>query len=248
MKSNWKALIIALSATVICLGLIFAVQLLVNDWSFLAPATCWPECFYETVQDGFMRQPWNTISSLAFFTVGVYILCLPYQKAGKPILDARSSKLTRSILAIAAMITGLGSVFLHMSLSFIGQTFDVLGMYLISMFLILYAFRGNLSLKKFLLLYVLGGLLLLIILIFIPDLRRWLFALLMVVGLVIEYYRHRKNYQTKLLFASAGTLAFAFMFWILDSLRLLPHGHVLWHILGAAALGVLFAYYTKEKP
>lgn len=252
MKLNWKALFITLITTGVFFGLILAMQFFVSDWSLLAPATCWPNCFNETAHDGFICQPWNVFSSLAYSAVGIYILCLPYRKANKPTLDINSNKLVRSTLSVSIIITGLGSVFLHMSLSFVGQTFDVMGMHLISIFIILYAFRGNkISPGKFLALYLLGGLLLLIILILLPDLRRFLFALLIIIGLVTEYCRNHKKYRPSILLAAVGSLAAGFIFWILDGAGLFFNpdswfqGHVLWHIFGAVACGLLCAYYSN---
>ena len=76
-----------------------------------------------------MRQPANTLSGAAFLIVAILIL----NAASKSHTPA-SSKL----FALAVALVGVGTMFYHASLTFVGQTMDVLGMYLVATYVVLY--------------------------------------------------------------------------------------------------------------
>ena len=106
---------------------------LANMGSAWRPATCWPDaCFCEAIGAGPLRQPINTWSNLAFVIVGWLIAA--HATADRPL--RRSYAL---LLAFACVAIGLGSWFYHASLSFVGQWFDVMAMYLLGVFMALYA-------------------------------------------------------------------------------------------------------------
>lgn len=229
------------------------------DWSEWKQATSMPNnAFNETIRDGYLRQPWNTFSSLFYLFVGIYILCIPSSnKNAKKTINISENRVIRSIYGLSLVITGLGSAFLHMSLTFVGQTTDVIGMYFISMFIILYAVLRNrdITVTRFLILFFLSNFLLFIPLVFSPFLRRNLFAALMIIGLIVEskFNKHNDGNRPDLLFACAGIMIFGFVFWILDNAKLFfdPNswfqGHVIWHLCGAVSAGLLYYYYDRES-
>lgn len=258
VKINWKATFVALVATFVGVTLMIGVSSLAPNWDTWRQATSMPNnAFNEAIREGYLRQPWNTFSSFAYLFVGVYIVCLPIFPAKEKSLAIYRNKWIRLIFSLALAITGVGSAFLHLSLTFIGQTADVVGMYLLSVFIILYAVlrRKNVSTLKFVVLFILSNLLLFIPLVLSPHLRRNLFAVLIIVGLILEYFFNRKTEGNTpdLLLASASVMLFGFIFWMIDNTKLFfdPYswfqGHVVWHLCGAAAAAILYRYYTKEN-
>ncbi len=107
-------------------------------WSMWRPATCLPDaCFCEAIGAGFIRQPIDTWSNLAFVLVGLLIL----EDVLRP-SSTRSNLLAQRrtygvVYAVAVILIGLGSWFYHASLTFVGQWFDVMGMYLLGTFMVL---------------------------------------------------------------------------------------------------------------
>ena len=87
-----------------------------------------------------------------------------------------------------------------------------------------------------------------------PDVRRWLFAVFLVLGIAIEVYFVGRCYgyrALKSLFYGVGMLAVAYVVWLLDNFGVLCRpesllqGHAVWHALGALALYILFLHYLS---
>jgi len=261
VKLNWPAIFVGLLATLVSLMVVFAVANQGIDWNTWEPATSMmPDGgfnFNELVDpDSPIRQPWNTFSSLYYVFVGAFLICLPYTKKTSG-LSITSSKVIRSLFGISVIITGLGSAFMHMSCTFIGQIFDVVGMYLVSVFIVMYALRNwpKYSTKLFASLYIVINAVLLWALIYAPNLRRNLFLALILIGLVLEYFCNRKQtgFNADLLLAAASSLALAYILWQLDNHRGMFfeqvgwfQGHHFWHLGGAAACGILYAHYSRN--
>jgi len=261
LKLRWPAIFAGLLATLVSLMVVFAVADMGIDWNTWEPATSMmPDGgfnFNELVDpDASIRQPWNTFSSLYYVFVGVFLIFLPYG-AKKPGLSITSSKMLRCLYGISIVVTGLGSAFMHMSCTFLGQIFDVVGMYLVSVFIVMYALRSlpKFSVKRFAPLYIVINAALLYALIYAPNLRRNLFLALILIGLVLEYACNRKQegFNFELLLAAASSLAFAYIVWQLDNHRGMYfdqvgwfQGHHFWHLFGALACGVLYAHYSRN--
>ena len=260
-KLNWPAVFVGLLAVLVSVVAMFAVADIGIDWDTWEQATSMmPDGgfnFNEHVEPGSaIRQPWNTFSSLYFVFAGAFVMALPYTKKSSS-LSVTSSKALRSLYGISIIITGLGSAFMHMSMTFYGQVADVLGMYLVSVFIVMYTFRSNpkYSAKLFTILYIVINAALLYALWFMPEVRRNLFLVLILVGLVLEYFCNRKTggFNSDLLLAAASSLAFAYILWQLDNHRGIFfeqigffQGHNFWHLGGAVACGVLYAHYSRN--
>ena len=211
-------------------------------------------CFNEAVRPGLIAQPANTWSSLGFVLVAVVVATRRPRlavTADRPLVA--STPALRALLALALLVTGLGSAFYHASLTFLGQTADVAGMYLLSTFVILYArtdARAD-AVRRFVIAYAVFNAVLLVALVLVPELRRQLFAVLLLIGLVLEYRRGARSsaFAPRLLLASTLSLAVAYVIWIGDMRHVGPaptswlQGHAVWHLLGALSTWQLARYY-----
>ena len=89
-----------------------------------------------------------------------------------------------------------------------------------------------------------------------PSIRQQIFGLLIAVTLVLETiirFKIKPQVTSKFLYGALGCLVAAYTIWILDNTRVLCaptsllQGHAVWHILTAAAAGLMFVYYRSEK-
>jgi hypothetical protein len=218
-------------------------------------ASCMPgHCFCEAVRAHGIRQPANTWSSLAFVAAGFWIL----GSGGRSRANLLSSRpVHRIVLGIAVILIGYGSAFYHATLSFAGQFADVFGMYLLAVFIVLYAWSRlrPLSDTAVLALYVGINAVLAFLLLSVPAVRRYAFGLLLLTGLALEMEvrgTRAAAIDGRWLTAAVVVLAIGFTAWVLDITRVacspgsVLQGHALWHLAGAAAALLLFRYYASE--
>jgi len=219
------------------------------DWTAWRPASCYPSaCFCEAVRDGWVRQPANAVSSLSFVIVALMVVTSSHA-------SKQYGTNIRAIYVLALLVIGLGSALYHASLTFAGQFVDVFGMYLIATFVILYNLRrtNRISDRSVTTAYVLSNVVLAIALFTIPVLRRYLFGVLIAVGLLLEVRNPRTDLDTRHLRAAALLLAAGFVIWVADitgyacSPNSLMQGHAVWHILGAMASWKLYRFYAVTK-
>jgi dihydroceramidase len=222
-------------------------------WEGWRPATCLTTgCFCEAANpESPIRQLANTISSLGFVFSGA-LMFLPLSKA------SRLSFGCSALMGTASIIVGIGSAFYHASLTFSGQFFDVFGMFLLAVFMLTYAceriwtLRLTTSLSLFLTINIFFGWLQFAV----PDTRRYVFAIALIVALFLEAY-YRRNVKPQItvrwLRLGIGLMAVAYIIWILDNTRIicfeesLLQGHALWHLLGALSVFFLHRYYVSEN-
>lgn len=159
---------------------------------------------------------------------------------------------------ITTIFVGLGSVLLHATLTLWGQFFDVMGMYLVSGFMVVSAIARwrNLSVRNSVLLYsaVVGGLL--VVLYLVPEVRRSLFAVVLVSAIALELIFARPlrpQVRVRYYLAGIAVKAVAFAIWNLDQHGFvcqpdsLLQGHAIWHLLGATSLWLTYSYYRSEQ-
>jgi hypothetical protein len=213
-------------------------------------------CFCEPLRDSFIRQPINTYSNLAYVLVGLLILANARTDSARANLMS-SHRAFPTVFGIATILIGVGSFFYHASLTFVGQWFDLMGMYLFASFALLYnlarlrPMRGT----TFAVGYVVMNALLGYLLIVNPFIRRQVFAGMIWVVLALEalvLLAERPKMKTRYLIGALVSLIIAYGIWILDESRAwcdptsLLQGHALWHGLTAAAAGLLYLYYRSE--
>lgn len=162
------------------------------------------------------------------------------------------------IFGISSIVTGVGSAFYHASLTFIGQFFDVLGMFMLATFMLVYAFERiwTLRLATSIGLFLTINLFLGWLQFAIPDTRRYAFAVVLIVALLFEAFyqkQNKPNITVNTLRFGVGLLTVAYIIWLLDNTRTLCietsllQGHALWHLLGAVSVWFLYKYYASEK-
>ena len=247
------AILTLVSIAVTCL-LLFALG---PDWSVFAPATCTStRCFCELPRIGsLIVQPANSWSSFGYAFAGFLMIVLSRGTGWNSGFHHNAA----AWFGITAIFVGLGSVLLHATLTLWGQFFDVMGMYLVSGFMVVSAIARwrNLSARSAMLLYaaVVGGLV--IVLYLVPEVRRSLFAVVLVSAIALEMIFARPlRAQVRVSYYLAGivTKAVAFTIWNLDQHGFvcqpdsLLQGHAIWHLLGATSLWLTYSYYRSEQP
>ena len=227
------------------------------DWSVYAPASCTAtRCFCEMPRIGnLVLQPANGWSSLGFVFAGLLMIVL----ARASDWESAMTPVAATAFGVTAIIVGLGSVLLHATLTLWGQFFDVLGMYLVGSFLLVSGMSRWLRIpdRSAIAFYVLLCAALVVMLIVQPELRRWLFAVVLILAIVVELVFARPRRPGVLLrFYLLGILvnAVAFAIWNLDQhgIACMPssliQGHAAWHLLGAVSIWLTFSYYRSERP
>ena len=217
------------------------------------PASCMPDaCFCEAIRNHGIMQPANAWSSLAFVIVAATIL----------FRWTRNRHIARHanyqfLLVSTLLVVGFGSAFFHATLSFNGQFVDVLGMYLIATFVLLYGIARLKSLSSRLLVaaFLLANAVLAAILYWAPLYRRVIFGVLIIAALVVEVWISRRlprQNSSRSLKSAVVLLAIGFAIWILDYTRFVCRpdswiqGHAIWHVLGALSAWFLFLYYENQ--
>lgn len=226
------------------------------NWAAYAPATCTAtRCFCELPRIGsLVLQPANSWSSYGYAFAGFLMIVLSQGQTWK----SRFRSEAATAFGLTAIFVGLGSVLLHATLTLWGQFFDVMGMYLTGGFMLISAlarWRG-LPPRLAIVLYLVLVCALVLVLYQIPDVRRWLFAVVLLAAIVIElgFARPRRaRVRVGYYFAGIATKAVAFTIWNLDqhgtlcAPESLLQGHAAWHLLGATSLWLTFLYYRSER-
>jgi len=250
-----RQIAIAAALTVVAgIATTFALSLMGPDWSAYAPASCTAtRCFCETPRIGsLILQPADSWSSYGYVFGGFRMILLA------PRRDSAMTPIAATAFGITAIAVGIGSALLHATLTLWGQFLDVLGMYLVGSFLLVSALSRwrRIGDGPAIGLYVLLCAVLVAVLIVAPEVRRWLFAVLLIAAITLElgFARPlRPGVRLPLYLYGLLANAVAFAIWNLDQHGLvcspasLIQGHAIWHLLGAVSMGLCFAYYRSER-
>jgi len=250
-----RRIIVAATGTVLTAILVtFLLALIGPDWSAFAPASCAAtRCFCEIPRIGsLILQPANSWSSYGYVFGGFLMILIARRR------DSAMTPLAMIAFGITAIAVGIGSALLHATLTLWGQFLDVLGMYLVGSFLLVSALSRwrRIADRPAIGLYVLLCAVLVAVLIGEPEVRRWLFGVLLIAAIVLElgFARPlRPGVRLPLYLYGLLANAVAFGIWNLDQHGLvcspasLIQGHAVWHLLGALSMWLCFAYYRSER-
>lgn len=219
-------------------------------------------CFCEAIRGGAIKQPANAVSSLAFVIVAVLVLRRAWNDRARS-SDGQIARFHTNIaypLVFAAALTfvGLGSAYFHATLSFNGQFLDVLGMYLIATFALIYSIDRLRGIPTGMMIVLFAALntLLAALLYWVPVARRFLFAILVIGIIIVELIikqRRSEPSSNRYIVRAIAVMTIAFAIWITDYTRLLCdpssiiQGHAIWHVLGAIASWQLYLHYASEN-
>ncbi len=225
-------------------------------------------CFCEAVRSHGIMQPANSLSSLAFVVVAVIVMVQWVSRRTGTDLPPNRFNARRAyppLFVVALLVIGLGSAFYHAQLSYKGQFIDVLGMYFIATFALIYSIdrvRG-LSAATVVSAYLGSNLMLAAMLWWVPVIRRVAFGLLIGGVILVELIGSQRSraatvggdvgkmQSARLLWSAVAVLGVAFIVWVLDYERILCspqsliQGHAVWHILGAVSAWLLYRYYRE---
>lgn len=196
-------------------------------------------CFCEAIRTEGILQPANAISSFAFVIVALIIFA---RGKNKPLAVC---------FGITLILVGLGSFSYHAHLTFTGQTFDILGMYLVATVALMFGLNRlkPIASGALFVAYAAVNAVLIVTVSFLPALRRWIFAGLLLGVLVVEF-KDRKA-ERKNLIKAIAIMSIAFVIWIIDYTRIVcsptsfVQGHAIWHILGAVAAWYIYKHYEN---
>ena len=203
----------------------------------------------EPQQCSWVVEPANTWSNLGYIIVGLLLL-----NAAK---NSKSKIL--KFFGPAALIVGFSSFVYHMSYTFAFQIFDFLGMYVFCYMLL--ALNGTRlgAIKKTQQMKLLwAATFVTTIATVVADfanipIQALVFVLILIIA-TSEFVIHarNKNYSLKYFGMAMSSMIVAATFSFLDVSRIwchpenkVLHGHAIWHMFGALALGLLFLHYRQ---
>ncbi|RME56678.1 MAG: hypothetical protein D6795_00935 [Deltaproteobacteria bacterium] len=217
-------------------------------WSGWTHATV---SFCEAEGCGWITQPANTWSNLAFLVVGLLLLA---RSTGERKAHVRP-------IGAIAILVAVGSFFFHASSTLAGEFCDVMAMYFLSAYMTIYNLNRckPLSYRRNLLLFLGIDLLSLLLLFVAPRLDILWFAgqitVAMVLELVIFVGKFEKRGDPRPFILMCVTFGIAFLIWNLDFHRIwcdptnhLLQGHALWHLLNAVAIYWIYRHYEQLDP
>lgn len=195
--------------------------------------------FCEDNLKGVFAQPANSLSSFTIALVGALlwrVSCSPLQRW----------------LCITAIVTGAGSGVYHASYTYLGQILDNAGMFLLAAVL-LYARSKHLAARP-IIATATGALAVMLLTVEITgkNPNTFLFGSMLCVAIVRELTVRTSHTWY---WAALATFALGLVVWWLDLSGIwcnpatfhIVNGHALWHLLNAAAIGLLWKHYTPHK-
>ena len=197
-------------AGTIAIFLLYGILYAVNDWSWSDTSA---SGFCEKVQDGWIREPTNTISNFAFIFVGLYILWLAKDDPtdGHPSMSNRSWFLI--MYAISCTALGVGSFAWHGFNTSWGHWLDVTGMMLYITIPVFYNFsRFFRWTEKEFCIYYFGSNIILSILLWQYELLEFLWGLSIGIWSMQELYLKYQKQPIIMFLVPTGILLVLFLY------------------------------------
>ncbi len=197
--------------------------------------------FAENNLCGYVAQPANVISSIAYIVVGI-------------VLYNRTKNL---IYLFLYTLLGLGSIALHASASQLSQFIDFGGMFLVIMYLFAHTLKTSTNLSNKLINIILVSTIIFEfgVLIFAVNYRILVFAFVLLSLLIIETrFIIKQRLDNRLWVKGWVIFLISFIIWLMDEYRLwdidsiehIINAHVFWHIGTAYALYLVSVYYINK--
>jgi hypothetical protein len=215
-------------------------------WDALTPGTV---RFCEDRLCGWIAEPANTWSSLAYVVAGVWLIVTHTRRAG----DARLWA-----VAAAELLIGFGSIAFHGTGTFAGEFLDQVGMFMLSCLILSFAAGKSfgLSSARTAQLYAATTVVSSLSLLVIPPAGIPLFAVELASGLVwglVQWRRAADRAPYRHFLTGIGVFLFSFGIWTLDITRVACRpdnhvltGHAVWHVLNAIAIERLYRFYAAS--
>ena len=239
-------------------------------WTEWQPDYCrLDNCYCEPIRDRLVAQPIATYSNLGFVAAGLFVLWATLRRppiaSPAPTRRGASNPFTQNttyflIYGLALTTLGFFSFFYHASLTKLGDSLDLMGMYLITAFLTLYNLNRVRPLRAaaFIVTYFAIIAALALGLYFAYQLQQIYFVLLILIALAAEMKLRSGRYQalrsSKYLWAALACFCGGAIIWLSDSRGFLPcwpaapiTWHALWHVAAAAAAGLMFWHYRSNN-
>ncbi len=223
--------------------------------------------FCEYNENGFIKQPANSYSNLAFSFVGLYIAWFSFKDQFTESNLFSNRPIYPISLSIVLILLGAGSFAMHATNTPWGGFFDLMAMFLIiSLFFgIVIKRMWHISDTVFLVIYFSS--LIICTYVLLSDWNSFgflltgaeiiiLFQVLFCIGIELYLYNFRNsNISLKWGLSGVAMLIIAFTIWNLSRTReslwcnpdSLLQGHAIWHILDALAIYAFFKFYISEK-
>jgi hypothetical protein len=212
-------------------------------WDGFAPGTV---SFCEDRLCGWVAEPANAWSNLAYVVVGFYLLYLAHRDRRVPLY----------LCGATSILVGFGSFLFHISGTFFGEFFDLSAMFLIGSLMVTMEARRfvTLSMAKTTMLYLAISLGSMLVVLLFRTVGIVLFGIQVALIYVSNiYWKSRKaKVVHRHAFRLGATFAVAFGIWLLDLFKVVcsPSNHVFtghsaWHIL--TALCLYFFYKHQEQ-
>jgi hypothetical protein len=254
-----------------CLAAPIAVSALASIVLWAVGVAGWPGetgaaglIYCEASRAGFVAQPANTWSNLAYVAVGILIGWRAKRDLESVSVSSNrmtASPLHASLYASVVAFIGPCSMALHASTTRWGSTVDVFAMYVWASFALAYAVQrllGTTTLRFVVLWLGLSATLTLHLLTGVPALPdNFGFGIVVAAYACIEGYIVLTSEPTRCdrrwLAVGAITFVVAFAIWYASHTGgplCAPHspiqGHAVWHVLTAASAGALYLFYRSE--
>lgn len=228
-------------------------------WGNWRPASCLPDCWCEMPRfDSWLVEPANTWSNISYIIVSILVFRLIKKKDSLGSNELVNNNVYFYIYGSALFFLGLGSGFFHMSVTYFGQWCDLLGMYLVTYYFILYNFvrLKKISHKQFIWFYILSNAISGYLIYALPATRRYLFGVAIVLILITTFMANKKLttvLEDKKLNLAIFSFLLAFGIWNLDKYKVICYptawinGHAIWHLICGYSAYILFKYFASES-
>ncbi len=273
-------------ATSLCLGVTslafsFVILIAAAGWPGTIASNCYEDylitadCYCERLRgekpgDVWLAQPMNTISNLWFVVSGLVIAHASDSRSfpSRKWWEEKTNPITRDKLysatySLISCLLGVGSTCLHASFTAWGRQVDMIAMYLLASFSLIYPFLKNGTLNRqqavWSYCFLSACLVYWTVAIGTPEQTRRLFTTLIVSSWAIELFtvdddtaKHNKEAR-KILLSNVALFIVGVLIWKAsessgplcypDSLW---QGHSLWHLQSAIAIAGQYFYYVAE--